>query len=357
MRTSGVLLSLSCGAAIVAGCASGIDNDAEAAAEAVRALGQVCATQHAGATADGDTVQICDRVFDAAPRVRPPADVRPSSGAATLYVAISLEGGTTATDRHGTTYTLVDASGAAVSTTAAHAGLPASMRLPSHRDMFLVYRVTGTIGTYADPYTHGHSPSLHVTSGAPAILLTGQAIDGAFEGVWEGDVSARTSTGFDVTHRVPLRVRFDHLAQQANLHAWSGTTTLHDGEVFALEGHIENWSTAVDSHDGHCLASLTAMGASNPFAGASSGDMSIFRLGGMHFPADEVVVVVYPAGTTGLTAEGMTGLHVMTPGDLLRVSPTTDDVTLDLFPHGAPNGNSLVLRRVADGTATTTSCR
>lgn len=57
----------------------------------------------------------------------------------------------------------------------------------------------------------------------------------------------------------------------------------------------------------------------------------------------------YPAGSTGLAVNGMTGLQVLHPGAFLQASPSGDWISVSVYPHGSPNGNRVDLRPVNGG--------
>src|SRR3954471_6306778 len=66
------------------GCGGGAPQMADDAEEAADLTATVCAAQHTGKTHEGDAVIVCDKVFPAAPSVRPPADKSGKS----MYLAL-----------------------------------------------------------------------------------------------------------------------------------------------------------------------------------------------------------------------------------------------------------------------------
>jgi hypothetical protein len=318
----------------------------------------VCQSQHSGTTADGDAVEICDQLFSTRPFVRPPPDQLKSNGPSVMYAAFDLNdiSSLAAVDRNGTAYVVLDDAGSPI----ASLGIdpppslsPSSLHMISNRNLFLVYRLTGTISTYNDPNTGQSSPSLHITGGAPVVLLEGKAIDTVLLGPWEGTVSKLASPGkWDPMSRVPIRLSFTGTSPQSNLHVWStanAAPTLPDGQVFAMTGAIDNFSQSVRASDGSCMGSLSALGANNPFPGASASNVSLYRLAGMHGPGDQVIVLIYPSGVSDLGPNGMDGLRVLAPGGLIQVSPSSLWSSMNIYPHGTPNGNNMDLRPVVGG--------
>src|SRR5262249_20866649 len=134
-----------------------------------------------------------------------------------------------------------------------------------------------------------------------------------------------------------------------NLLVWGSTSTLPDGQRFAMQGTIENFGAAVQDSTGACRASLKAMGVKNPFAGASDGAVQLWRVAGMHFAGDQVIVLQYPTGTQGLSQNGMDGLRVLHPGGLIQKTPSDVWSSMVIRPHGTPNGNTIELHPVRGG--------
>jgi hypothetical protein len=307
----------------------------------------VCASHHAGKTDDGDAVAVCDKTFATRPFVRPSADKIKASGSSTVYAALTSGfGGMFFVARDGTEYLALGSDKKPL----AESKLPSAVRMPSNRSLFLIYKVTGTIGTFTDPGTKEASPSITVTAAVPAVLLEGDAIDGALLGAWEGTVSKRVDdSSFDDAVRVPIRISFGSLSPLSNFNVWSSSKTLPDGKRSAMIGTVENFSSAVKASDGKCFASLASLGSKDPFLGASSPAVKLYRVAGMHTPGDQVIVLDYPSGTKGLSANGMDGLRILHPGGLLLKSPGDDWDSISIRPHGTPNGNRVELRPVKGG--------
>jgi hypothetical protein len=319
----------------------------------------VCQSHHSGTTADGDAVEICDQLFSPRPFVRLPPDQVSTSGSSVLFAALDLFGNLSslaAVDRNGTLYAMVDDAGNLITSLGIDPPpslSPSRLRMVSNRNLFLIYRLTGNISTYKDPSSGQSWPSLHITDGAPVVLLEGKAIDSVLIGALEGTISKLASPGkWDPNSRVPIRLSLTGTSPQPNLHVWStaiSAPTLPDGQVFAMNGTVDNFSQSVRASDGSCMGALFALGANNPFPGASVPTVSLYRLAGMHGPGDQVMVLVYPPGVSDLGPNGMVGLRVLAPGGLIQVSPSGEWSSMSIFPHGTPNGNRIDLHPVMGG--------
>jgi hypothetical protein len=312
----------------------------------------VCEVHAPGTSADGDAVEICERTFAERPFVRPPEDVIGAGGEVTLYGAIpGLDGAARVVDRSGSAHLLVDEGGAPLSFPDGAAELPAELRMPSNRNLYMIYRFTGVAGTAVDPGSQQEVPSLHVTEARPVILIRGEAIDTALLGPWEGTVSARSGPdSWSEQDRVPVRITFTAVEPIEDMSEWDDpAVTLPDGERFTMVGTIENFTTPALASDGTCLPALSSLGQQNPYSGAAEGEVRMFRFPGMHLPGDHVLVLSYPPGTTGLGGDGMTGLRALHPAAFLQSAPSDDWTFLSIYPHGTPNGHRVDLRPVQGG--------
>ncbi len=325
--------------------------DPTAAADDEVSATKVCATQHSGTSADGDAVTICDATFTTLPFVRPPKD-KVTSSTSTLYVGISdmMEGGRFTT-REGKSYALADSKGNVVSLTSSTSNaLVKSIHMPSNRNLYTLYKVTGVIGTGTDPVFKTKIDVIEATSIKPVIVISGKAIDTSQTfGAWEGTVAARTGpSSFDPNKRVAVRIKFDAVGTSAaHFAVWQGGTTLKDGDSYVVQGTVENFSTTVTAADGTCMPSLASLGAQSPFAGAKSGDVSLQRIGGMHFPGDDEHVLSMPVGAQGWSLTAMGSFGRFLPSDLISTKPGSGDMT----PHGTPSGAGIELTAVTTGGA------
>lgn len=312
------------------------------ASDADNLTATVCPQQHSGKSHDGESVIFCDQAFPVAPRVRPPADVPGKS----MVMALAT-GGRIAflVDRSGVEYAVVDAKGQETGT------LPSTVHAPSNRNLYTLYQVAGTIGTYTDSVSKEKMPSIHPSSMKPYILLTQAAIDGSVP-VFEGTVTKRVSDSrWDWKDTVPIRVAIHSQGKAPrDIPIWGEPLkTLPDGKVQALEGAIENWDKPVKGSDGKCYPALAPMAKSSPFAGAKSGSLSLYRMATMHFPGDQVMVIEYPQGTTGLSMNGMGGLTVLHPAAFLQTGKDPQWHVQQFHPHAEPNGNVIELHPVSGG--------
>ena len=310
---------------------------------------RVCATQHTGSNADGDKVVFCDAMFDTQPRVKLPRDtIHTGTRASTIYAALDLAGQITAIDRHGTQYTLVDDAGNALD----ESKLPKQFHMPSHRALFTLYKLSAVVTTYKDPYTKQDVPALQVTGGKPLVVIAGKAIDGAYlapKFALEGTVSSRGGDAkFDASHPVAIRITFQSLETWAKMPSWT-SGTLKDGDRFKVVGTIENFTDSVMASDGTCMPSFASLGAANTWQGATDPTVRFYRYPGMHFPADEVHVLDYPAGTAGLSMNGMGGMTATHPAAFIQLDSSDDWDTIHVNPHSAPNGHVMELHVVTGG--------
>jgi hypothetical protein len=303
----------------------------------------VCATQHGGTSADGDAVVICDQTYQTLPFVRPPKD-----GKETFYVGLGdmMEGGRMIT-RDGHAYSLADSSGKILGFTSTNA-IVKSIHMPSNRNLYTLYKVSGEIGTGTDPVFKTKVDVIKATSIKPVIIISGKAIDTAQTfGAWEGTVAARKdASSFDPNKRVAVRIKFSTLDKAASHFAtWQGGASLKDGDYYTVHGTVENFSDSVVADDGSCMPSLASLGAESPFAGAKSGDVSLLRIGGMHMPGDDEHVLTMPQGAEGWSVTAMGSFGRFLPSDFISTKAASGDMT----PHGTPSGAGIELEAVTKG--------
>ncbi len=313
----------------------------------------VCATEHTGANADGDTVTFCDSFFAERPFVRPPADDKKSSGVSTLYVAAMDTQYANLVDRQGTIYAVVGSDGHSATS------LPAGLRAPSYRHQFLIYLVSGTVGTTTDPNSNKSVPSIQLTTAKPAILLEGKQLDGVFLGGWEGQVSKRLGDNlWDSTALVPIRITFTSLDKLANFMVWNdANVTLPDGERYAMVGAVDNRTSPVKASDGTCYPALSSYGDGNPLFSATSSNVRLLRYPAMHGPGEDELSFEYPEGSINGGFNGMDWANnrqvnsylVIHPAGMLQAAPTGEWVSIAINPHGSPNGNLFKLHPVVGG--------
>ncbi len=302
-------------------------DDPDALAQEVAASSVVCASQHSGATADGDAVVVCDALYPEAPRVHLPRDRRgsTSTSTSTLYAALSFgEGGAVATvvDRKGAEYTVVTATGEAVTPQNAARELPSELRMPSNRHFYLLYRLRGVIGTYTNPFNQQQSRALRILNAKPYALLPGALLDAQLLGTWEGTVSRRVDASkWSLTEQVPFRVTFSSTVAIDPFWTWEDRASprLPDGTRFEVRGRFDNLTAAVTGESGQCLPALTSYGAANPFYGATQNELALWRLTSMHVLGDYQLAIRYPAGTP--LGVGMGAVAPVHPQALISSAP------------------------------------
>lgn len=322
-----------------------------------------CATIAAGTTADGDKVDVCEKMFGTRPHIRPPADTISSDGPSTLYVAADDVGYRILVDRTGTRYrTLID--GRPVEDPAA---LPKALHAPSQRVLFTIYEVTGKLADRTgDDSEPPYTKSIDLTDAKPVILIKGRAIDELFKGPWEGTMSKRapdagctlTTPCWDPAQTTGLRVNFSTLTKIDNVISgrFDDTEPLADGERFKLTGVIENLSTAIKAADGTCMPALNSFGDASPFRPSTKGDLTLYRYPGMHSPEDAQLVIDYPVDTEGLGGQnGMDTLTVLHPANFLAAGDDHDWAKVTIHNHAIPNGSEVVLWPVTGGGGTCTA--
>ena len=162
-----------------------------------------------------------------------------------------------------------------------------------------------------------------------------------------GTVAARPGdSSFDPKSRVKIRVRFGAVGKTAShFVAWNTGKTLPDGDSYTVSGTIENFTTPVRAADGTCMPSLASLAADSAFAGASSGTVTLQRIGGMHFPGDDEHVLTMPAGATGWSLTAMGSFGRFLPADFIAKKPGSGSMT----PHGTPSGAGIELGVVTAG--------
>lgn len=321
-------------AALWLGACGGGGGDADLV-DAAPLPGGLCLEQRDGLTADGDPVVVCERLFDPRPGVRLPDDA-PTGAAAVLHLGLTSTG--LFVDRAGALYQPVDAAGTALP----YEALPASLRAPSNRNMFLLYRVVGELG---DPPADGAPRPLRVDAAAPLLLVPGPVLDGAYA-AWEGTVSARVDAEtWDDADRVPVRVSITATAPLGLIEEWEPTPALADGERLELTGAFDNRAVAVVGADGGCVPALASLGARDPLAGLPTETLTMWRVGGMHGPGDQELAAEMPAGS------GMGGLApgALHPMALAMPAPPPEWAGIRLYLHGTPNGFTLELAPVTGG--------
>jgi hypothetical protein len=264
--------------------------------------------------------------------------------------------------RDGKRYLPVDASNAPIAYSDGAKKLPKAMHAPTNRMSFTIYQFTGKLGGHVQsPY--GDATALQIKTARPVVEIDGCAFDSRLLGTWAGPVSERlvTPTGggpltknFDESKRVPIHITLDGIEKRPALSDYSGGATLKDATTYLLKGTIDNFSADV-TLDGKKYPSLDAMGAKNPFLGASDGKIELYRLGNMHGQDNDAHWVLrYPKGAKDLTTNGMsyTLTAFTAPAMLFSVSASEAPIDrIEIKPHipFLANGHSVLLAPVTIG--------
>ncbi len=346
----------------------GAPEDGDASLEALAGAFKFCARQHIGKTREGEPVVVCDAPHPGAPQLRLPAPVALASGETELYAAFTFIGGGSEprfVDADGTFYGVLGANDQLLSSlTGGVSGyLPASMRMPTNRALFLLYKVRARVKTVMT----GGAPlrALRVKTATPAVSIPGEVLDSQLLGAWEGWVSAslkadETAPGcfgegvrcFDSRIHVPVRYRFTKLVPTGESLLDFNGAPLPDQPLYRAEGTIENLSGHRKLEDGRCVPSLASLATFHPFRGAKSAAISAMRVNNMHGPGDNEFTFRYPTGFE--SADGMNPgslLHTVHPARLIQKSLSGDWDVLAAVPHAPNNGHRFEVRRAAQATA------
>jgi hypothetical protein len=337
----------------------------------------ICDQQHDGKTADGESVVVCDMPFADRPMIRPPQDETVDLSHVQLSVGLRITnaavGAASFIDRNGKEYAWLDEKGVPVDFRKP-AKIFSALHMPSHRNMFLIYRVAGKIVKNPIQGNAYFTDGILVSKADPEILISACALDSALLGTWEGAASKHIRMGgpfvFSFREFAPLQIEFDSLSRlkgsQASLQEWDNSAhPLKDGTVFAVKGHITNWDNPVLSKvDGKSLDSLASLGNLSPFpsqANALSPNVQLYRIAGMHTSNDEPLVLLYPGydlkkspHPDDMPGSGMDGEDLaISPAALIQTSSDYTAKTLSeslhvlgIHPHGPPSGHSINLHWV-----------
>jgi hypothetical protein len=360
--------------AAVSACAAETGSDEEADTASEQDLtgpnadeAKACDQGTVGKNSAGDTVLKCTKPFADAEQIHLPADSAKGT-TVTFYGAMTVPPDSSEEfviwSRDGSRYLPVDTKSAPIRYGTDASKLPKTMHAPTMRSTFTIYQFTGTTGKTADsPY--GTAKTLQLTAARPVVELDGCAFDSRLAGTWDGTVSQRlvTPTGggpltknFDETVRVPIHLTLDTLTKDPNLSEYKGGARIKDATSFMLNGTIDNFDKDV-TLDGKHYPSLSAMGAKNPFKGASDGKVQLYRLGNMHgLINDGHWVFTYPKGSESLTTNGMSfTLTALTAASIINPKADADPLgAIEIKPHipFTVNGHSIVLSPIKVGAKT-----
>ncbi|HEY8075870.1 MAG TPA: hypothetical protein VIF62_17205 [Labilithrix sp.] len=348
------------------GCAAPTEDAADDEAEDLTAStapsaaeAKACEAGTVGTDATGAKVVHCTKPFASAPFVRLPADAIDGERA-TFYGAMTVP--TTSADiavvfaRDGKMYAAVDAKGEPLGYGTSGAKLPKALHAPTNRLTFTIYQFKGELGAEVEtPY--GKATAIRLKDARAVVEVPGCALDSRLLGTFSGSVSERLATpsgagpwakAFNESKRVPIHVTLDSIEKGVTLAEYKGGAKLSDAETYVLSGTIDNFDKEV-TVSGKKYASLAAMGAKNPFAGAKNGKIQLYRLGNMHGQTnDGHWVLTYPSGSETLTMNGMSyTLSAFTaPSFLLADEKSAPEMsTVTIRPHipYTANGHSVIL--------------
>jgi hypothetical protein len=320
---------------------------------------KACQDGTVGTDATGASVVHCHKPFATAPLVRLPADAITGTQA-TFYGGMSVPA--TFDDiaviwtRDGKLFVAVDAKGKPIAYGANGAKLPQALHAPTNRVTFTLYQFAGKLGPQVDT-SYGKATAITLTNVRAVVEIDGCALDSRLLGTFTGSVSARLATptgsgpfvkAFDATTRIPIHVTLDSITKGATLGEYKGGGRISDGDTYVLAGTLDNFDKDV-TIGGKTYASLTAMGATNPFLGAKDNKIQLFRTGNMHgLVNDSHWVLTYPSGSQSLSTTGMSNTLTALTAPAWLMSATgqpADLATVTINPHipYAANGNSVTL--------------
>lgn len=347
----GLLLAACSGASDASDDGSGDDTSSN---DVVSKGAAVCAKQSIGA----DKVVHCTQPFAAAPFIHAPGTEKIAGGKASFTGAIVVSSGYTnpmyAIAPSGARFALVDAHGEPLSFNTPGAILK-KLKFPTNLAVARLYAFEGTVGADVDTGI-GKLKGLTLTSAQTVVEIDACALVSTLAGTWEGTVSTRfptpqvinrTEVLFDEKAAVPIRVTLKTGATVGGkLAEWVTGKTSFDN--FGLTGTIDNAMADVKD-GGESFPSLHALGAKEPFGGATDGAFQLFRLGNMHgLQGDAHFVADYPKGAKDVGAAGMTtdgsSFYAVSAAWLMQASPALDLGEVIIRPHLPSERNGHVIR-------------
>ena len=317
--------------------------------ESEQTQSQVCPKQST-ATRDGVKVIECLETFKEAPFVHAPAD-ESADGTGTSFTgsivpSLSFGSPMMAIKADGSRFAVVD--GGKLASFVEPPDALHGLGFPTNRVLFTLYRVTGKVGEEIDtPW--GPLRGLTVTQVKPSIVIGGCALTSVLLGTWEGVVSTRLAPPaagriFDEQATTPIRMTLDSLSSIGTLTDWAAGSPIEKADNFRLQGTIDNFDSSVEG-----FPPLRDLGTKEPFKGASSGKIALYRLGNMHGQsADGHWVLDYPKGSEALTVNGMTiegaGLFAVGAASLIQKRPSSDLEEIVIRAHLPFQANGHVVR-------------
>lgn len=311
-------------------------------------LADACAKTSRYTTSDGIEVTRCDELHPERPYVRTPAEkiegeIHTLVGAYEINLGVVLP--------NGEILTLVDDLGKIYPFQGPDAPWAARLNWPSSRILVYLYEWVGRRTTVMVNGTE--KPALQFVDARALVYFPPEVIDGAALGAWEGTVAGLLPVPmgiikYGLDHGAKIRVEYTSLQQNPKgLAMWNpGDASYPEGGRFDVIGSIVNMTTSVRGADGTCIPALSSNPAI-PFAAASDGRADLLRVAAMHVAGDMVLVHLYPTGSG--YGSGMSRIGILHPAALIQTGELTEWTELSAYPHGAPDGMQVVMRRVAGG--------
>lgn len=321
-----------------------------------------CEEQTTGKDVSGNTVQICQKLFPTRPYLRLPAPTL--SDPQEARITGILESFEIPNDdereirgyrsfrliaRYGR-FDLVDSEGQPLRFS------PETFPDPWLNVQNTVYEVVGDVR----PGTKDQVIPRQIN---PFLIIPGCAFDGLFAGVWTAKVSKRNAGRADFNPKalVPLRITISQMTPFREFEDIANYDPVNDDNAkalpgsmtYSLVGTIDNLFEDVKGPTG-TFPSLQALGAENPFLGATSNEISLQRYPSMHAMNGGIHLTMnWPPESEGLGSNGM-NKSASTVIDLMNLVRGDIDSSLtetDMFPHGVSPGFRMIhLRPVLYGT-------
>jgi hypothetical protein len=308
---------------LLVGCIEGPSDDSDGGSgagggKADGATAPFCADEHV----DTDKVAVCDELFEEAPFVHVPADIK-SGTTVTIHGALMPTYGLRLMTADGRELALVDAAGERVYQRDA----PDGFAMPDN--LFTVYAVTGTMTTLEN------EPAMKVKQLKAVARVPGAVQDEHLLGTWEAKAAKRVGDRkFDEAQPASFRFTLSKSTESTIWGNYPGTDGLK------LAGEIENFSKRVNASDGTCLPSLSSLGTSSPFTAATANSITLWRHPNMHGINDQVIVMDYPPGSVDLSSNGMSGIGAFSVAGLIQEAGP-DYASTTIYPHATPTGHQV----------------
>jgi hypothetical protein len=300
-------------------------------------------------------VPTCTKLHPGFPRISLPEPDAEEGGSLVIYGALAVDNGYPNHwrfyDRMGKSWRVTDPTGAkAFRFGDAKVFSSASEVNVSYRYLFTVFRAVAAETHLPDTGEEG----LHIKSLTPVLWVDPAAVEGSLLGEWAGTTTPRIPVAerppaghfgqkaFRGDQAVALRVRFDSITvSDTGFSETRGNGKVPGTKVYRLKGRILNGEE------------LKGLGEANPFYGATSDEVTLYRNLNMHgLLRDDHWVFDYPLGSADLSMNGMSlGTDFMSVAALLVQSPNqlTDDQTdIVVLPHipFVTNGHRVRIRPV-----------